>query len=138
VVEGLKTTLVFAADAKGLLLLLLLLSVDITMSEAKKETEDGSQITTILDCDGRAPCNACVSNEGQCRWEEVKDDLLSMAQELEDTGSTSNQIRFNLYRHYNFLTHGSGNNRTALPTCCEKNIKKEYPSAVYKGFQKKE
>jgi hypothetical protein len=60
-----------------------------------------------------------------------------MAQELEDTGSTKNKIRFQLYRQYNFLTHGSGNDRTALPTCCEKHIKKEYPDGAYKGFQKK-
>jgi hypothetical protein len=61
-----------------------------------------------VDGNGRAPCNGCVSKEGQCRWEEVKDDLLFMAQELEDTGSTNNKIRFQLYRQYNFLTHGSG------------------------------
>jgi hypothetical protein len=47
------------------------------------------------------------------------------------------EIRFRLYREYNLITHGVGNERTGLPTCVEKHIKREYPDVAYKGFQKK-
>jgi hypothetical protein len=108
------------------------------MSATNEESEVDRQITAaVVDGNGRAPCDGCISKEGQCRWEEIKDELLPMAQELEKNGSKKSQIRFSLYKQYNYLTHGAGNDRTALPTCCEKHIKKEYPDEAYRGFQKK-
>ena len=116
---------------------MLLLSDINIMSAKNEETEVHRRINAAVDGKNRKACSGCVNDEGWCHWEEVKDDLLSLAQELEEAGYPSKQIRYSLYRQYNNLTYGPGNERTPLPTCCEKGIKRQYSDEVFKGFQEK-
>lgn len=102
-----------------------------------EEAELDGKIDASVDGKGRAPCDGCIKNKGWYRWDQVKKELITHGQKYQLLGHPNDALRYQLYKQYNLVTHGGGNQRTKLPTCCEKGIKETFPSEVFKGFQEK-